>query len=252
MIDSYIPRPDDHIGPGDEMFAGNLEHYMSVGGSAMRMIISTLQSAGRDGIDSILDLPSGHGRVLRWLRAKFPMARITACDINRGGVDWCAKTWEARPVYSVTDIRELSLNESYDLIWCGSLLTHLGWSGWEIFLDFFSQHLTRGGILLFSTHGRRCADWLHVGRVDYGMDRETIAGLFADYSFDGFGYRDYPGQSGYGISLAAPHRVLGLLQSRPELRVIGYSEASWDAHHDIVACLRSSEVLAAQACPPLR
>jgi hypothetical protein len=43
--------------------------------------------------------------------------------------------------------------------------------------------------------------------------------------------------------------VLGLLQIRPELRVIGYSEATWDAHHDVVACMRSSQPFAADACP---
>lgn len=238
MITADIPRPDDRIGPDDEMFAGNLEHYMGVGESAMCSILAALQAAGRERCDCILDLPSGHGRVLRWLRATFPAARITACDLNRVGVDWCAQTWNARPVYSVRDIRELSLNETYDLIWCGSLLTHLCWSGWETSLDFFSQHLAPGGVLLFSTHGRRCADWLHVGRVDYGLDREAIAGLVEDYRREGFGYRDYPRQSGYGISLATPHRVLGLLQFRPELRVIGYAEATWDAHHDVVACMR--------------
>lgn len=248
MIDTIIPRPGDDIGPSDSMYAGNLSHYMGVGESAMHTIIPILQLVGCERIDSILDLPSGHGRVLRWLRAKFPTARITACDIDRDGVDWCAKTWNARPVYSTKDIRDLSLDESYDLIWCGSLLTHLSWQDWERFVDFFSEHLNPNGVLFFTTHGRRSADWLHTGRVDYGLDGESVAGLCADYRLNGFGYRDYAGQCEYGISLTTPHRVAGLLQARPELRVVGFSEAKWDAHQDVVACTRSVENFAIEAC----
>lgn len=36
MITADISGPDHRIGPGDEMFADNLEHYMGVGESAMR------------------------------------------------------------------------------------------------------------------------------------------------------------------------------------------------------------------------
>lgn len=250
MITADVPRPDDVIGPGDKMFRGNLDHYLGVGESAMRSILAALQAAGRERCDSILDLPSGHGRVLRWLRAKFPTARITACDLDPAAVDWCAQAWNACPVYSVSNIRELRLDETYDLIWCGSLLTHLDWSSWELFIDFFSRHLSSGGVLVFSTHGRRCADWLHVGRVDYGLDREAITGLIEDYRRAGFGYRDHPRRCGYGISLAAPHRTLGLLQTRPEFCVIGYAEAIWDAHHDVVACMRPDQPFVAEACPP--
>jgi len=61
----------------------------------------------------------------------------------------------------------------------------------------------------------------------------------------------YPRRSDYGISLATPHRALGLLQTGRDLQVVGYAEAVWDAHHDVVACTRRAEPFAAEACPPV-
>jgi hypothetical protein len=250
VISLELPIPTDRISAHDEMFEGNLDHYMRVGESAMQSILAALRAAGRDRCDAILDLPSGHGRVLRWLRAKFPEARITACDLNREGVDWCAERFGARPVYSVPDIRGLQVEEVYDLIWCGSLLTHLDWSHWGTFLNFFSTHMTPGGVLIFTTQGRLSAEWLHTGRVDYGLKPDVIAGIVEDYRRCGFGYRNYWHSKEYGISIAAPWRVMDLLQSLPEMRVVGYAEAAWDQHQDVVACARRAQPLVEYVCAP--
>lgn len=242
-----IPIPDETIGAGDEMYAGNLDHYMGVGLSAMRGIVPALRMASREPCQRILDLPCGHGRVLRWLRAKYPQAHITACDLNRGGVDWCAQAYQAQAVYSVTDLAALDLGEPYDLIWCGSLLTHLNWDGWIRFLDFFERQLRPGGVLVFSSHGRQCADWVKVGRLDYGLKPEVIPRLLSDYRDLGFGYQNYWHTNEYGISLVTPQRVMGLLQSRLGLQVLGYAEAAWDGHHDLIACQRRQTPFVFQA-----
>ena len=47
----------------------------------------------------MLDFACGHGRVMRTLKAAFPDALLTACDIDRDGVDFCARTFGAAPVY---------------------------------------------------------------------------------------------------------------------------------------------------------
>lgn len=245
-----IPVPADVIGEGDEMYGGNLDHYMGVGLSAMRSILPALRMAGSARCARILDLPCGHGRVLRWLRARFPEAVITACDLNRAGVDWCAATYGAQPVYSVPDLSVLDLGGNYDLIWCGSLLTHLDAAGWMRFLAFFEQQLAPGGVLVFSSHGRQCAEWVQVGRFDYGLKAEVIPQLLADYRSLGFAYQNYWHSTEYGISLATPQWVLGYLQTRAQLRVLGYSEVAWDGHHDVIACQRRAVALAAGACPP--
>src|SRR6516225_708731 len=107
------------------MFSGDREAYLSVGRSALRCINVSLMVAGIEAetIRTILDLPCGHGRVLRHLREAFPAANITASDLRRDAVDYCAKTFGARPLYSDEDVARIALApNSFDLIWVGSLL----------------------------------------------------------------------------------------------------------------------------------
>ena len=65
------------------------------------------------------------------------------------------------------------------------------------------------------------------------LPEERQAGVIADYEATGFGYRDYVGQDGYGISLSAPWWVLPRLECRVHL----YSEALWGSH-DVFAVSR--------------
>ena len=58
------------IHPGDGMYTGdgaNAQHYLLVGLSAIRCIEDALEKSSRkNNIHSVLDFPSGYGRVLRF------------------------------------------------------------------------------------------------------------------------------------------------------------------------------------------
>ncbi|HET6573563.1 MAG TPA: class I SAM-dependent methyltransferase, partial [Fimbriiglobus sp.] len=128
------------------------DHYFGVGRSALRAVTAALLAAGAPAPRRILDLPCGYGRVLRALRAAFPDAAVTACDLNRGGVDFCA-TLGAAPADSADPIDRAGITGPFDLIWCGSLLTHLDRPGWDEFLTFFHRVLAPGGVCVVTTHG---------------------------------------------------------------------------------------------------
>ena len=199
------------IAPDDEMYDGKLEHYFGVGESAMRCIDSALFNAGREkrSVRRILDLPSGHGRVMRSFRAAFPNAELTACDLNRSGVDFCAKTFGAVPVYSEIDVNRIRLQGKFDLIWSGSLLTHLSEEHCREFIRLFDSVLDVGGIMMFTTHGRRTEDWMTGGHWNYGLSANQIDELLTSYYQNGFGYVDYSDKNpGYGISICTPSFVL--------------------------------------------
>jgi SAM-dependent methyltransferase len=232
-----VAAPSEVIAERDEMFAGSRSHYFDVGRSAMASVRGALHLAGRTACETILDLPCGHGRVMRHLTAAYPNARITACDLNRDGVDFCAKTFGATPVYSQENLEELVLAGNFDLIWCGSLLTHLEKPRWRQFLSFFAKRLTENGVLLFTTHGRLSARWIGEGTYTYGLDPAALPELLADYERTGFAYAPYPGSPNYGITLTKPSWVLEQLQEYPHLRVILLNETAWDAHQDVYACV---------------
>ena len=101
----------------------------------------------------MLDMPCGHGRVTRALRAAFPAAELVACDIDTDGVSFCRDRFGAVPVASCPDPMAVELPGTFDLIWVGSLFTHLPSASWHPFLQLFARSLVRGGVLCFTAAG---------------------------------------------------------------------------------------------------
>lgn len=233
-----FPSMSTEVAEGDSMYDGRDRHYLSVGMSALRVIEDAL---GNDAPAPrrILDLPCGHGRVTRVLRARFPEAAITVCDLDREGVDFAAARFGARGAYSVEDFRALDLGEAYDLIWVGSLVTHLSELDTLRFLDCMARHMTPRSTLVVSSHGARAEARLR--SLNYGVAPEEVPGLIEDYTRTGYGYRDYPGGRGYGVSLVGRDWVVRTFSEGP-LRLDRYAEAAWDDHQDVLVLrLREDE-----------
>jgi SAM-dependent methyltransferase len=225
------------IAPEDGMNVSTPDSYYGFGLAALAYVRVALQVAGGLEPRNILDLPCGYGRVLRMLRAAFPDAALTACDIDRVGVDFCAETFGAIPEYSTEDPNELTLPGDYDLIWCGSLVTHLGADGWRKFLPWFERHLGDGGVLVFTTHGRLIADEARARRRKFPV--RDLDALVAAYERDGFGYEPYVDfESDYGISLSSPAWVCRELERCSSLELIMYTERGWNGRQDAVTCVR--------------
>jgi SAM-dependent methyltransferase len=229
------------ISDNDGMFQGNQVHYFGVGRSALACIAVALQAAERDpgDIRKVLDLPCGHGRVLRYLKPAFPEAEITACDLITDGVDFCASTLGARPVYSTEDPSQIPLERDYfDLIWVGSLFSHLDAYRWHAFLEFFQSILSKNGVLVFTIHGRHAYLRMVARGQQVGITKGRQAALFYDFEQSGFGYENYSGAADYGISLSRPDWVFAKVALFPDLRIVHFAERAWDQHHDCVACVR--------------
>jgi SAM-dependent methyltransferase len=238
----------EEISPNDEMFVGNRIHYLAAGQGALECIRIGLLAAGREDVRSILDLPCGHGRVLRTLRAAFPAAALTASDINRDGVDFCARVFGATPVYSEDDPASVDLPGPYDLIWCGSLFTHLDEGRWHDWLDRFRSILDVGGLLVFTSHGRHTAAAMRNPELvlspagqprEYGITDSGIASVLEGYDESGFGFAAYPHDTydRFGVSASSPSWVLSELGAR-NYRVVTFIERGWDSHQDVVGCMR--------------
>jgi SAM-dependent methyltransferase len=227
------------IATNDTMFVSDKgDHYMGVGQSALRCIKLALLAAGKESIQRILDLPCGHGRVLRVLHAAFPDAQITACDLDRDGVDFCARTFGAAPVYSEENPKFIRISDHFDLIWCGSLLTHVDRYVWPKFLRFFESRLAPGGLCVFTVHGRHSVRSMRSGKLTYSLS--DVPRILDEFDRDGFGYQKYPTHTlqNYGISLSSPSWVMNQILEHTDLRVAMYTETGWDNHQDVVACVR--------------
>jgi SAM-dependent methyltransferase len=228
------------IATGDVMYTVDPANYFNWGPAALRCITAAIEALPKPiEIMSILDLPCGHGRVLRSLRAAFPDAAITACDILRDGVDFCARTFGATPIYSHEDPRQVDLGREFDLIWCGSLLTHVNPELWSGFFDLFESALAPGGLLVFTTHGRRQAHLIKTGELEFPrLGPERTERLLEEFDRTGFGYQNRHGQDNYGISLSAPSWVCGQLEQRSGWRLVTCTEMAWNNFQDSYACVR--------------
>jgi SAM-dependent methyltransferase len=226
------------ISPNDRMVTPRYpDTYFLWGASALRCIQIAMEAVGKGEVATILDFPCGHGRVLRTLKAAYPNASLTACDIDRDGVDFCQETFGAKGVYSDDDLSSVPLGGGFDLIWVGSLFTHLPAARWAPFLNFLVDRLAPEGILVFTTHGAWYAERIRENASPLGgVSQDTQFGMLRSFDEAGFGFAGYPERDAYGLSLSAPSAVAGYLQRPNGLRLVLYLERGWRGHQDVVAC----------------
>ena len=234
-----LSRIESRISPNDGMYKGDGNHYFGVGLSAIECIDAALSAANVKDPQKILDLPCGHGRVLRFLVHRFPKATVTACDLDTDGVDFCTETFQVEGVYSRVDLNTLSVGENFDLVWCGSLLTHLDQPRIIALLEFFKRHLSSNGILIFTAAGDRVRDWMTGGEFNYGIAKPAIPVITETYRKSGYAYTDYPYMPDYGISLSSPEWIRARIADIGGLREVYFAEHGWDNHQDVYGFVRS-------------
>lgn len=226
------------IAPADDMLGSDVAEYFQVGREALALVQAACVLGGTR-VESILDLPSGHGRVARWLRTAYPMARLAVSDTQVAGVEFCIAQFDATGVPAHVDGRHWpSLAGPYDVIWCGSLLTHFGRDQWLEHLRLFTARLTPTGVLVFSTHGQLALEKLETGEKDYGLTAADITSLCDRTLAEGFGYANYPDTPGYGISISQPTWIRTLVGRETDLQVLAIHESAWNRHQDVVVCSR--------------
>lgn len=235
------------LSPHEKMDFAGRDHYFRVGQSAIKCIHSGLRAAGRQAegvapfdVETILDLPCGQGRVLRYLRFEFPTAEITACDTDREGVDFCAEAFGAVPVYSCDAPEDIRIpRDYYDLVWVGSLFTHLELGMWKRFLSAFRSALKPGGVLVFTTHGRRAYEHMSTKAFHYGHDEKRLEVLARLYEAEGFGHVHYKEHDCYyGTSISRADWVVNRINEVDGLTLVQHVEHAWDNHRDVFTCRR--------------
>jgi SAM-dependent methyltransferase len=224
------------ISPRDGMYAKTPDSYFGPGAVALRCVRLAMLETRKDTCDSLLDFACGYGRALRFFRVAFPDAKLVACDISRDAVDFCAQEFGAVAVYSQEDPAAIELPGPFDVIWVGSLFTHVPEARWIAFLDLLGSVLSEDGLLLFTVQGRNVRRQLVSGELAaWSLTDEGVAQIVRGYDDHGFGYSDWADVSGYGTSLSRPSWVTRQIEERRGLRLVGYRETAW-GRQDVVTC----------------
>jgi SAM-dependent methyltransferase len=239
--DRLITAIDETDAENLHMADARQEQYFHIGADALRLVVEALIVAGRPAPRRILDYPSGSGRVTRHLVAMFPNASVTAADLYEAHVEFCAETFATSGIVTPLDTRDFTFPDQYDLIFCGSLLTHLPRRQAIQVLQLICRSLSPSGIAVVTLHGRR-SDFVQATAFKYLPDsRYRIAKREAELT--GFGFVNYePGfrtrffneQRRYGVALTRAWWTLRAVCRLDNVRILGYSEMAWDDHHDVV------------------
>jgi SAM-dependent methyltransferase len=230
-----LDEVDKEISVNDAMYD---EWYWDVGGSAVQVILAAIMSSYVHKVEHVLDLPCGHGRVLRHLVRMFPQARMYACDLDEDGVTYCADRFGAVPVLSEPDLTRVDFGVTFDLIWVGSLFTHVSEEQCVAWLKHLAGFLSPFGIIVATMHGR-WSETVNAKAPYIGPDRWNE--IMAGYRQRGYGYADYVQDeasqhtpSNYGVSIARPRAMMRLLEQVEGVRIFSYNERAWADHQDVI------------------
>lgn len=205
------------ISPKDSLFRqGEERHYFNVGFSGLQCITEALSCAQKDihEIKQVLDFASGYGRVLRFIKAYFPEAQISACEIKKDALKFCSERFGVNAIESQEDFERVDVKQKFDLIWCGSLFTHINKARFVKLLRFFTKILAYKGVLIFTTLGSYAYQLLASKERDYHLSRLRVNGLLLQYRLLGYGYVKYSIIGRWGLAIVNPSWVGRLLEKR--------------------------------------
>lgn len=214
----------------------NIKRYFGIGREAVDLTAEIMTVSRKSCFDSILEFPSGHGRITRHLTAFFPDAEIAVSDLFPEMLTFCKKQFGVMPLLSQEDFVSLDFGRKFDLIWCGSLLTHLPEQAVLDCFDCIIRHLAEpGGIGIITFVGEITK--LPNSIEFYGEEKQWLEQKDS-YLETGFAYFPYTENSkdwgGVGNTITRPDFVMKLCANHQNIKVIHFSERKWGQHQDVL------------------
>jgi SAM-dependent methyltransferase len=153
--------------PGaDEMFfkalLPNYEHDVDI--AAFKFVESTLRFfdtyrqiveqvfGGFEKLGGVMDFASGYGRLTRLLEQRLPRERIWVSDIYADAMAWQAQAFGVNTLVSAPNPDAVAHDRTHDIVFVGSLFSHLPTGLFERWLQRLYRMVAPGGVLAFSVH----------------------------------------------------------------------------------------------------
>lgn len=222
---------DRAIHPADDMWQAGPDWYWSVGSSGVTCVLRALSATALPRVGSILDLACNYGRTGRHLRAAFPDVPIWFCDIHDGAA-FCARQFGGEAIIAGPELTTVSLPK-VDVIWIGSLFTHLTEAKTRSWLHYLAEHLNSHGVIVATFHGRRSAELFSTQLPDLVRRTWPVA------KSAGWGYVPYDDAApDWGFSMNTVTKLAEIAEAVPGLHIANLTEAAWGGNHDVLALAR--------------
>jgi len=207
---------------------GEVDRFAAVGQDAVRNLQASLRAGGRawEDVHRCLDYGCGYGRVLRWLVGRG--FEVVAADVNAQAVSFCAAEFASTPFLIPPNRNDWALPGKYDLIWVGSVLTHLTPEACRALLTRLANALTPIGLLVFTTHGDVSGSGKQYGK-DIAKNANTIRNALAAGEVVFVGSRENPT---WGQTFHPPEAVRATIEELG-LRLLREAPRGWDDHQDV-------------------
>lgn len=236
-----IPALEDmdfvkEIAKNDWMAGSSPEWYFNRGYDAFSTIIRECQRARIKQPKRLLDFGCGHGCIARLLKAHFSEAIIVGQDVNPEWLAWCEEKLAIETVLSEDRIIDVKLPQNnYDIIWAGSVFSHIPEYAAIHLLSEMLNALTEDGILVFSTAGQIMRNGYEAGKIRFlddsdivRMNEEFDEGKYAFSVYNTGNYKEW------GHSLFS-YRWLFKQSQKQGWHIAGFSEGGWGMVQDIYA-----------------
>ena len=132
-----------------------LSWYLKSGIMSLQSIEKILVAGGKPfpSINSFLDFGCGYGRVARFLIQEIDADKIWVSDIYKEAVDFQKKYFNVNGFYSHTESSKVEFPRRFEVIYAGSLFSHLPENHFKEWLAALYNVLEEDGIFIFSTVG---------------------------------------------------------------------------------------------------
>jgi len=164
----------------------------------------------------------------------FPEATIFVSELDTRKEDFVVERFNVQRALANPDF-ELEPSDHYDLVFCGSLLTHFDAERTKRTISWFCRALAPNGLAVLTTHGRHHDE--QQTRLHY-VDPEKWAAARDDYRASGFGFAPHP-TTRYGVSVCSAAWLTAFIETLPDVRILMFREAAWDNHQDVIVIQRS-------------
>ena len=162
-LDCRISPSDDifHFFAGHPSSVNPLRDYFADGWRTLSELMLLLEAVDRPllRMPRVLEFASGHGRFTRHLVKALGAPRVTVSDVVPSAVEFSRATFGVDGFLSASRPEDVRWPGQYDLVFVLSLFSHLPRSTWSRWLRVLQDAVAPGGLLVFSTHGQKAADF---------------------------------------------------------------------------------------------
>jgi hypothetical protein len=151
-------------------------------------------------------------------------------DVNNQKEGFVVETFGVTSIRAAPAFDQPLGGNAFDLIFTGSLVTHLGAEHFERCIRWLCAALSPTGLLIVTTSGRThiaksahysLPEWkeTHDAFVQQGFGFKPIAETVSD---------EVP----YGGSIASPSWLISIAERIKDIEILSYSEGAWDQNQD--------------------